>query len=322
MKNTILILLLFGYVANAQPKYFKKEIFFSDVHSAHKVLSIDDDYVIAGNYTATDTIKWQSYINAFDKYENDVFLKKYNIDNGDISTNNLVKSDNGYAFSGWVYGGTPEQSGCFMQVDEDGDAIFLNIVNVPNGFSSLKSLLYNNGNFWASGTVSNTGFAYGNIIKFNAQGDTIWVKVYDEYEMSSFSHIVTSPDQSGYYCVGNVNLDFSGNPDQSDILLIKIDENGNVLWDTIYNPSGNDQVVEMAITADNHLLVAGQRTVSPSTQARLGLLYKLDLSGNVVWENNLYRALYGAVKVLSDGNYGTCGSIYRSNGITNYQLVF
>jgi len=322
MKNTILILLLFGYVANAQPKYFKKEIFFSDVHSAHKVLSIDDDYVIAGNYTATDTIKWQSYINAFDKYGNDVFLKKYDFIESAISTNNLVRTNTGYAFAGWIYENSLSNTDCFlMQVGEYGSYINLTPVIFEGYSSSLRSLIQTpNNHFLATGNVVGDTEAYAHIIKFDEQGDTLWTRIYQNYGASILFNIIESPDQSGYYACGNANMDFSGNPDQSDILLAKIDENGNVLWDTIYNPSGNDQAVEMAITADNHLLIAGLRTVNPGTQTRLGLLYKMDLSGNIIWENNLYAGFYSAVRVLSDGNYGTCGSIYRSNGISNYQL--
>ena len=87
------------------------------------------------------------------------------------------------------------------------------------------------------------------IIKINSEGSVEWKKTYGGDGTDKLSAVLPTPD-GGYMLAGTSNSNKSGDKSQdsynetSDYWVIKIDENGNKLWDTtiesLYSPSFND----------------------------------------------------------------------------------
>ena len=185
------------------------------------------------------------------------------------------------------------------------------------------------GNYVFAGRTSSINFnlssSYGGqdfmVIKINSQGTIIWSKNYGgngqdhayDLKEDSFGNLII---------VGNTNstngmiTQFFGN---SDIWIIKIDQLGNLIWQKSlgYQYSENANSVEITHNNDGYL-VCGRNQMSG--QNNLWIL-KLDLNGNIVWENT-YNTIAFAREIIksNDGNYVICGNGF-SSGVAGYKII-
>jgi hypothetical protein len=116
------------------------------------------------------------------------------------------------------------------------------------------------------------------LIKTNAIGDRIWAKTYGgTYWDVAFS--VQQTSGGGYIVAGYTgSFGVSGN----DILLIKMDEYGNVDWAKTYGGTYNERAFSVQQTSGGGYIVAGY-TTSFGAGADDIFLIKTDENGNVQW---------------------------------------
>jgi hypothetical protein len=65
-----------------------------------------------------------------------------------------------------------------------------------------------------------------------------------------------------------------------DILLIKLDSNGNISWAKSYNSVGSDELMDMVMDGDGNVIVVGRSGTDNSSN---GIILKVDGSGNIIW---------------------------------------
>ena len=88
------------------------------------------------------------------------------------------------------------------------------------------------------------------IYKISSEGEEIW-DVETDYSLHSIiSH--TSSSENYYYIVGNIIGYNYSNP-----CLLKIDDNGNIIWEQIYNAETEDFIYELIMTDDDGFLLIG-----------------------------------------------------------------
>ena len=68
------------------------------------------------------------------------------------------------------------------------------------------------------------------IVKTNANGDTLWTKIYDTGTWEGAGDVIETPD-GGYLIVGYTQIQGVGN---ADLWLLKTDNNGDTLWTKLY----------------------------------------------------------------------------------------
>lgn len=97
-------------------------------------------------------------------------------------------------------------------------------------------------------------------IKYNAAGAQQWVKTHAGTGGGSDAGSAISLDNSGNVVVaGTVDADTSVVTINNNMCLLKYDNNGNNLWDTIFNGSNNadDIATSLAIDNSNNIFLAG-----------------------------------------------------------------
>ncbi len=145
------------------------------------------------------------------------------------------------------------------------------------------------GDFVIAGLNNSFGPYYGNAVKIDAAGNTLWAKSYTAGFASNFSDI-KNVSTGGYIITGSSTSGGGG------AILIRIDANGNVLWSNRYqlpnHPTGNasneygSSVIE---TSDGGFLVGGGVDyfwdgVSASTVDTTSAMgFKVDASGTLLW---------------------------------------
>lgn len=86
----------------------------------------------------------------------------------------------------------------------------------------------------------------------------------------------------GYALVGTTASEDDGN---SDILLVKLNDDLTVAWTQSIGGSASEQGRDVAVTSDGDLIVLGQ-TASGAIGAYDILAYRIDINGNIIWQEH------------------------------------
>jgi hypothetical protein len=155
-------------------------------------------------------------------------------------------------------------------------------------------------------TMANTSLPIdkdGYIIKADSFGNIIWSKVYRFPGLNSFRNVKETND-GGYILTGWVDTPGDTLP-WRDILLMRTDSSGNVLWTKTYGNFYDDVGSSVITLANNKFLLCGARNYNASSSNCA--IIKTDSVGNIIWSNSFYSLsnyTYGNKIVLTnDGGY-------------------
>lgn len=92
------------------------------------------------------------------------------------------------------------------------------------------------------------------VIKTNSIGDTLWTRTLGSTEGEKVHNVEQTPD-GGFIIIGSTTS-FNSNGFMN-LYLIKIDNNGHVLWSRIYGNTSNDYAGSVKSTPDGGYIIAG-----------------------------------------------------------------
>lgn len=251
-----------------------------------------------GSSTATPqviTLKQQLYTM--------LWQKAYNINDASYFLDVMEDSDGGYVYSGSVDvpGGKYNKLWVF-KTDVNGNKIWEYSSGVNGNLSSITKAP--DGGYVATGNRNNITAAGGYagsdliVIKLNASGAMVWEKAFGGGGDDFGNKILTTAD-GGCLVAGlttSSDGDVSANHGGYDTWLIKVDANGNKVWEKTYGGSGWDGDGTMATTADGGVLLAAYSSsndgdISGGHGGGDVVVFKLDASGNKIWTK-----IYGGSK--------------------------
>ena len=136
------------------------------------------------------------------------------------------------------------------------------------------------GGYFVVGVTSSFGFARDDfyVLKLDQSGKKLWEKTYGGmYEDYPVSGQQTS--DGGFIVVGMTKSFGAG---EWDAYIVKLDANGNKLWEKTYGGDRDDQAWSVQQTNDGGYIVAGwTKSFGTSTDA---YVLKLNVNGNKLWE--------------------------------------
>lgn len=169
------------------------------------------------------------------------------------------------------------------------------------------------------------------IIRTDANGKKLWDKTIGTTNFESFTYdnlttVVATPD-GGFLLGGSTQYDWY----DSNYLVIKIDANGNKLWEKQYGGTDTDELRAIVATPDGGFMLAGSSVSSigrdKTANNKSGVcdsfdgncpfdnwLVKIDAKGNKVWDKTIGGANsddLATIVATPDGGYllgGTSGS--------------
>lgn len=161
------------------------------------------------------------------------------------------------------------------------------------------------------------------ILKINSLGILLWQKsIGGSFNESSSNIIVTS--DNGYLISGYTSsndFDFTLNNGNSDSFLMKLDQNGNILWQKTYGGSNFDNAMNVLETNDGGYILGGtSNSIDGDVLLNNGdndfWLLKINNLGTILWQRNFggngYDSLNNLIKT-SDGGYIMTGETYSTN---------
>lgn len=200
------------------------------------------------------------------------------------------------------------------KLDTNGQQVWeLDVLGGSNDIGySIKPTI--EGNFivggWYNNIVDNRGYDML-VLKITGNGDTLWTRVigtngheftYDAVETASGSVIVTA-NQNG------------------NILLMKLDANGNLQWVKDYGRGAARKV----ISTNNGYVVAGYKSAAGAFEITDPFILKVDTNGTPIFYKTFYGADYdylSDIKQLSDSSFIICGmTLSFAYDVTDLYLI-
>jgi len=117
------------------------------------------------------------------------------------------------------------------------------------------------------------------LIKLDANGNKVWEKAYGG---SGFEDCVAGIVElsNGDYIFTAWSTSYGAGRD--DFWVVRIDKNGNMVWDKTFGGTGMEDPEAMIRTSDNYLIITGFTTSYGSGGVDVWVL-KLDTNGNLIW---------------------------------------
>jgi len=269
----------------------------------------------AGTYT-TDyaTIK-------YDSNGNQLWVARYNgTENGSDAATALAVAGAGNVYvTGYSDGEGTGVDYATMKYDSNGNELWVARYNGPGNSRDYAEALGVDaaGNAYVTGSSRGAAYEDYATIKYDSNGNQLWVSRYDGPVNFNDHARALSPD-----AVGNVYVTgwSEGVGTSSDYATIKYDSNGNQLWVARYNGPGNsvDDAATLAVDGAGNVYVAGY-SYGTGTDYDYATV-KYDSNGNQLWVSRYngpgnYYDWANAVAVDAAGNVYVTGI---SRGLGSY----
>lgn len=230
-----------------------------------------------------------------------------------------VTSDGGYIIAGST---NSSGAGCYdfwlVKTDINGNQLWNKTyggigddwafgIAVPGVISPAKE------GYIIAGTTNSSGAGDYDVwlVKTDVDGNQLWNKTYGGVEFDAAYDVEKTTD--GEYIVAGGTESFTG---IADFWLLKIDSNGNELWNRTFNGPGWDIDVayDVEVTADGGYILAGV-TYLGGVLNQVFWLVKTDSNGNKQWDSMFFpgpediNKAFG-VAVSPDGGYTVVGTSF------------
>jgi hypothetical protein len=190
-----------------------------------------------------------------------------------------------------------------------------------------KAIATADGGFIVAGTTqsnktgdvgANNGSSDWWIIKLKSNGDTAWTKLFGGAYDDFVGSIAATAD-GGFVVVGQYNT--SSTSVYADVMAVKFNSNGNIVWQKKYGGADTDYATAVSIASDGSILIAAL-TASDNTGdvgANHGYwdywIIKLNANGDKVWAKVFGGSLFDAPQAITstaDGGAVITGSTHSN----------
>ncbi|MCH8903839.1 MAG: T9SS type A sorting domain-containing protein [Bacteroidetes bacterium] len=261
----------------------------------------DGGYIIAGFNSAPST---DVYLIKTDSIGDVKWMKSYGGNSYDFGTAVQQTTDSGYIVAGYSDSfGAGQLDVYLIKTDLDGDTLWTKTYGGSDfEFGTSVQQSFDNGYIIAGWTQSfGAGSADVYLIKVDINGDTLWTKTYGG-SSGEFGYSVQQTADSGFIIAGMTESFGAGD---RDVLLIKTDVAGNILWSKTYGGTDRDVGNSVQQTSDGGYIVVGSSRSFGAGQFDVYLI-KTDPNGDTLWTKTFggsYDDEGYFVQQTSDGGY-------------------
>ena len=197
-------------------------------------------------------------------------------------------SDHGFLIAGTTDSyGKGDSDFWIVKVDSNGTAQFNKTIGTSGNDNLAQMIRTSDGNFAITGRYHNASKSYTAdvwLIKVNETGDAVWNHTYGG-ERYDVPYTVTELSTGGYAIAtwtGNTPTD----PDQGDVMVIKVNENGIQEWNSTYGiVGGTDIPARIVETSDGGVLFTAFSRYANALQEQIAVV-KLNATGSIIWNKD------------------------------------
>jgi len=216
-------------------------------------------YIVAGLTNSFGAGNYDVYIIKLNGNGNKVWEKTYGGSNNDEAFSIQQTKDGGYIVAGWTNSfGAGDWDVYIIKLNGNGNKVWEKTYGGSNNDEAFSIQQTNDGGYIVAGWTNSFGaggwIADVYIIKLDGNGNKVWEKTYGGSDYDGAYSIEQTKD-GGYIVAGLTNSFGAGD---WDVYIIKLDGNGNKVWEKTYGGSNDDGVISIQQTTDG-----GYGTVLP-----------------------------------------------------------
>jgi len=198
-----------------------------------------------------------------------------------------------------------------IKIDTNGSVIWNKTYGSLQSEMGYSIQAINEGGYIIAGTTHSIEHGFDvYLMKTDAGGNQVWNKSYGlDLKNIDCGYSVQVTSNGGYIIVGRTNSSRKDENDLYDVLLLKTDSEGGLIWNKTYGGDRSDSGRWVQETNDRGYIIAGE-TRSFSEDYDVFLL-KVDTDGNEVWSRTIGERESDergySIQVTSDGGYVVTG---------------
>ena len=281
---------------------------YADDSPAGIIKAVDTGYIIIANTNDTNKTKggYDIWLIKINNNGDTIWTRTYGGTSDEFVNKIIRTNDNNYLLAissksndGYFNNNQGDYDAWIMKIDANGDSLWTkhyagSLEDKAVGISNTND----NGYIVSLRTKSNDGdfsVNYGSndicIMKIDDMANTQWTK---HIGGSDYDYIYSIIEfQNNYYLFGNTlsnDSDIVNNHGVWDILALKLDNTGNIVWQKCYGGTLND-VCRNAIEINNSFVIAGSSksndgdATNNKGEADVWII-NIDTSGTILWQKN------------------------------------
>jgi hypothetical protein len=317
--------------------------------TANDVIStIDGGYAVIG-YTQsndgdiTDKINesYDYWVLKFDENNQLQWSNSYGGTSDERGQSIIQTNDSGYFISGFSKSSDEDVSTNFgsndywvAKLDATGNILWeksFGFSGTDQAFSSIQTL---DGGYLITGTLDVTASSQqGNdrsslssrhaggdywAIKLDASGTKQWRRFFGGSNTDSANDVIQTED-SGFLMVGlsdSIDIDISNNKGTYDFWVVKINSNGELVWEKSYGGDESDQAYEITKTSDGNFVITGDTrsdNLDVITNYGSADIWTIKISplGEIIWKKTFGGSSFDSSKAIiasRDGGFYIAGN--------------
>jgi uncharacterized delta-60 repeat protein len=268
----------------------------------------DGGYIVAGYTRSFGAGGSDVYVIKVDENGNKMWEKTFG-GSGDDGAYSIQQTNDG----GYIVAGVTDSFGAggsdvyVIRLDENGNKLWEKTYGGSGNDGAYSIQQTSDGGYIVAGGTNSFGAGEIDfyIIKLDKDGNKVWEKTYGGNDYDDAYSIQQTTD-GGYIVAGWTNSFGAGN---WDIYVIKLDENGNKVWEKTYGGGGDDLAYSIQQTTDGGYIIAGGTNSFGAGDCDVYVL-KLDEDGNMIWEDTFGGSnddLANSIQQTKDGGYIVAG---------------
>jgi hypothetical protein len=236
----------------------------------------DSGFIICGTTCSYSNVFSAAYLIKTNSNGDTIWTRTYEEKDYNNASSIITTHDGGFLLAGIAEtGGALGADGLVIRTNSNGDTLWMKIYGglSYDNFSSVCE--DNNGNFLLCGTTYNlvSGSYDAYILKINSNGQELWSKTYGGFDVDNAGSIKHTNDNAFIIAGSTESYGVGG----KDVLLLKIDQNGDTLWSKTFGGTSDDVAGSVRQTNDNGFIITGY-TKSFSANSDVYLI-KTDANG-------------------------------------------
>ena len=257
-----------GFFSDEDDRYIGKSI--AKINDKHMMIAGWEDHIKFFNSEV------ECYLSAVSINGQHKWVNRYGGEDVD-KANSVIQVKDGHVFAGvtetWGHG---DSDAYVVKIDKSGQKAWHNAFGYKNDEHANEIISTRDGGYILVGTTTSDRHKRDDVyvVKLNKNGDKQWQHHYGDDGKEEGYGIVE--DKDGYVIVGYTESTKNYN---SDVYLLKIDKQGNIIWKKSYGGPGDDEGHDIAIV-NNGFIITGFSEGSSNRGKDLYLL-KVDRNGNL-----------------------------------------
>ncbi len=276
----------------------------------------DEGYIIAGETTSFGAGGYDAWLIKTDTNGSEIWNRTFGGGLKDGARSVLITTDSCIVMAGYTdsFGHGNNHDFWLIKTDDTGNEIWNRTYGGYGSEAGFSVCQTTDDGFIMTGYTYSFGAGANDIwlIKTDPSGYEIWNKTFGGSEGEYGMSVQQTTDQ-GFIIAGSTSSFGAG---EDDGWLIKINADGNELWNITVGGEYNDWFGSVAQSCDGGYIITGD-TASFSTGSYDAWFVKTDKSGNSQWQTVLGDAFFDetgySVQEMMDGGFIATGSITSHN---------